>query len=98
MLTLSEYRILKAVADLPRGQAFGYVLGLRAFASLPPRKPSARYRQGIAMRACAMANELCGNGFLMRIRLPSHRGNVRGYYLLTQDGEAALAAWRKEDN
>lgn len=98
MLTLSEYRILKAVADLPRGQAFGYVLGLRAFASLPPRKPSSRYRQGIAMRACSMANKLCGKGFLMRIGLPRHRGNVRGYYLLTQDGEAVLAAWLKEDN
>lgn len=98
MLTLAEYRLLKAVADLPRGQAFGYVLGLRAFASLPPRKPSARYRQGIAMRACAMANKLCGKGFLIRIGLPRHRGNVRGYYLLTLDGEAALAAWLKEDN
>ena len=97
MLTLSEYRILKAVADLPRGQAFGYVLGLRAFASLPPRKPSARYRQGISMRAGAMAHKLCGRGFLMRIGLPRHRGNVRGYYLLTKEGEAALAAWLKED-
>lgn len=97
MLTLAEYRILKAVADLPRGQAFGYVLGLRAFASLPPRKPSTRYRQGIAMRACAMANKLCGKGFLIRIVLPRHRGNVRGYYLLTKDGEAALVAWLKED-
>lgn len=97
MLTLSEYRILKAVADLPRGQAFGYVLGLRAFASLPRGRFPGRYRQGIAMRACAMANKLCGKGFLMRIGLPRHRGNVRGYYLLTKDGEAALAAWLKED-
>ena len=89
---------MTAVAFLPRGQAFGYVLGLRAFASLPPRKPSARYRQGIAMRACAMANKLCGKGFLMRIGLPRHRGNVRGYYLLTKDGEAAREAWPKENN
>lgn len=98
MLTLSEYRILKAVADLPRGQAFGYVLGISALRPLKTGKPSARYRQGIAMRACAMANKLCGKGFLIRIGLPRHRGNVRGYYLLTPDGEAALAAWLKEDN
>ena len=50
------------------------------------------------MRACAMANKLCGKGFLMRIGLPRHRGNVRGYYLLTKDGEAALEAWLKENN
>lgn len=97
MLTLAEYRILKAVADLPRGQAFGYALGIQALVTTKPEKPSARYRQGVAMRACGIANKLCGKGFLMRIGLPNHRGNVRGYYLLTPDGEAALAAWLKED-
>lgn len=97
MLTLAEYRILQAVKELPRGKAFGYELGIKALVTMKTGKPSARYRQGIAMRACAMANKLCGKGFLMRIGLPRHRGNVRGYYLLTPDGEAVLSAWLKED-
>lgn len=97
MLTLAEYRILQAVKELPRGKAFGYELGIKALVTMKPEKPSARYHQGVAMRACGIANKLCGKGFLMRIGLPNHRGNVRGYYLLTEDGEAVLAAWLKED-
>lgn len=98
MLTLAEYRILKAVRDMPERKAFGYALGIEALVTTKPERPSAKYHQGVAMRACGIANKLCSKGFLMRVGLPNHRGNVRGYYLLTKEGEAALAAWLKEDN